>query len=187
MPEAFSCRLPRRARRAGFAAALALAGGLTGCGFTDKFPPACPRTSIVAGAADLQRFRPETSGQDLTDLVLNGRITAIAGQCQRSAEDVLEVAVAVRLDLTRGPASTSRVEQVPFFVAVAQGDSILDKRLFQVQAKFPANTDRLRIDSDEIHLSLPITRQKSGAAYDLLVGFQLTPDELATNRRRSTQ
>ncbi len=57
--------------------------------------------------------------------------------------------------------------------------------MFHVRAEFPANTDRLRLNSDEVHLTLPITRERSGASYDMLVGFQLTPDELATNRGRS--
>jgi hypothetical protein len=35
-----------------------------------------------------------------------------------------------------------------------------------------------------VSLSLPLEPGKSGAAYDLLVGFQLSPEELALNRRR---
>jgi hypothetical protein len=179
------------ARRARLAALLIpLVAGLAGCGSAnlDKFPPACPRASILGSAANLIRYRADGSGgggQDVTDMVLNGRITGVSGTCERSDEETLNVAATVGLDLTRGPASTSRREDVPFFVAVTQGDQILDKRVFHIRAEFPANTDRLRLSSDEVHLTLPITRERSGASYDMLVGFQLTPDELATNRGRS--
>lgn len=188
MTETAPFRLPSRTRRAGLAATLALLAGLSGCGgVSDKFPPACPRTSILADAAELSRYRSDTGGRDLTDLVLSGRVLAVAGQCQRSEEELLDVVVSARLDLTRGPASTSREEVVPVFVAVSEGNRILDKKIYRIAVKFPANTDRLRMDTDEIHVVLPITRQRSGAAYDLVVGFQLTPDELATNRRRQAR
>ncbi len=176
------------ARRVKLAVLLApLAAALAGCGNQDKFPPACPRASIVGSAANVTRFRGDATGgggQDVTDMVFSGRITGVTGTCERSDEETLNVTATIGLESTRGPASTSRTEDVPFFVAVAQGEQILDKRVFHVRADFPANTDRLRLQSDEVHLTLPITRERSGAAYDMLVGFQLTPAELATNRRR---
>ncbi len=166
---------------------LPLFASLAGCGGanTDKFPPSCPRTSIVGSAATLTRYRATASGggQDVTDMVLNGRITGVSGTCQRADEGTLDVGATIGLDLMRGPASRSRTEDVPFFVAVTQGEQILDKRVFHVRADFPPNTDRLRLNSDEVHLTLPISPERSGASYDMLVGFQLTPDELAANRR----
>ena len=84
----------------------------------------------------------------------------------------------------RGPAMRGRTETVPFFVAVVEGQRILDKQVYRVAATFPANTDRVRITSDPVSLSLPIEPGRTGASYEVLVGFQLTPAELAMNRRR---
>ncbi|MBV9656067.1 MAG: hypothetical protein JOZ42_16045, partial [Acetobacteraceae bacterium] len=164
-----------QARRFQFAAILPLLACVAGCGLSneDKFAPACPRTSIIASAADLTRFRADPAagaGEDVTDMVLGGRITGVSGTCQRAEEDTLDVTATVGFDLTRGPASRSRTEDVPFFVAVVQGEQILDKRVFRIRVDFPANTDRQRLTSEEVHLLLPITRAKSGASYDLLVG-----------------
>lgn len=161
---------------------------LAGCGSDPNlFPPACPRATILGDAADLTQFAPTQAGQpgqDLTDMVLDGRITGVAGNCQRGDNGNLNVTTHLQMELTRGPAMRGQTETVPYFLAVAEGQRILDKKVFQIPAKFPANTDRIWITSDDVAIVLPVEKGKSGAAYDVIVGFQLTPDQLALNRRR---
>jgi hypothetical protein len=41
----------------------------------------------------------------------------------------------------------------------------------------------LFVSSGDIDLALPVSPAKSGAAYGIIAGFQLSPDELAVNRR----
>ena len=94
------------------------------------------------------------------------------------------VTVSVGMDLTRGPASPSRTATVAYFIAVTDGDRVLDKRVFPLRADFPANTDRVRLSGEDVDLRLPVTDKKTAAAYQVTVGFQLTPDELEVNRRR---
>jgi hypothetical protein len=168
---------------------LPLLAWLAGCGSgadPNVFPPACPRAAILGDAADVTRYRPDAGrgGQDLTDMVLDGRITGVSGKCVRGGEDTLEVTVTVGLELMRGPAMRGRSEEAPFFLAVSEGQRILAKQVYRLRAEFPANIDRVRLSSDPVNLSLPIESGRSGAAYDLLVGFQLSPEELALNRRR---
>lgn len=164
---------------------LALASSLAGCGNLgeqDAFAPECPRAAILGDAADLSRYSGR--GADLTDLVLDGRITGLAGHCERGDKDRLNTAVAVSMQLQRGPAARGRAAEVAYFVSVVEGDRILDKRVFPVRAEFPPNTDTIRVTGDEVDMSLPTPANRSGAAYRVLVGFQLQPDELALNRRR---
>jgi hypothetical protein len=52
-----------------------------------------------------------------------------------------------------------------------------------VHVVFPANVDRLAMNSGDIELGLPVSPKKLGNAYGIIAGFQLTPDELAINRR----
>jgi hypothetical protein len=42
----------------------------------------------------------------------------------------------------------------------------------------------LRLTGDQIDIALPIPGKVTGADYRILVGFQLSPSELAFNRRR---
>ena len=169
------------------AAAWASAAGvllLAGCGNDtgDRFAPACPTVAILRDAADLTRYRG--AGRDLTDAVLDGRVTGVNGTCKRDGADTVVTTVQVGIDLTRGPAAPGREAAVGYFVAVLDGERILDKQVFQLKAAFPANADRLRLSGDDVELRLPVTPKKTAAAYRVQVGFQLSPLELEVNRKR---
>ena len=159
---------------------------LAGCGSSsDAFAPPCPNVAILRDAADLQRYRG--AGRDLTDAVLNGRITGFNGSCTRDGADTVVTTVQVGIELQRGPAAPGRQATMSYFVAVLDGDRILDKQVFNLRAEFPPNTDRLRLAGDDVELRLPVTPTKTAAAYRVQVGFQLTPVELDANRRRGAR
>ncbi len=154
---------------------------LSGCNNGgEQFPPVCPRPAILGDAADLSRFTG--TGRDITDSIFAGRITGIAGSCKRDGPRTVVATISVGIDLTRGPASRSRTADIAYFVAVSEGDRVLDKRIYPLRADFPENTDRLRLEGDSVDLRLPVTAQKSAGSYQVIVGFQLTPAELAYNR-----
>lgn len=166
-------------------AAAVLTALVAGCGAssTAQFAPACPRAGILSDAADLARYRPG-GGRDLTDQIIEGRITGINGNCSygKTQRD-LETKVTVLFTLTRGPAaSPTREEDVSVFVALTQGETMIDKKIYPIHVKFPDNAETIRLTSPEIVLSMPISVDVSGAAYAVTVGFQLTPDELGANR-----
>ncbi len=148
-----------------------------------EFAPSCPRVAILADAADLTRYRPG-GGQDITDLVLDGRIAGFKGGCEREDRDHVRTKLNVDLQLLRGPAARGRQAPVSFFVAVRDGDRILDKQTYNLNVEFPANQDQLRITGPDTSLLVSVNREKAAAAYDVLIGFQLSPEELALNRRR---
>jgi hypothetical protein len=159
---------------------------LASCGGPDpdRFPPPCPQPSIPRDSGDLHIFRG--AGRDITDNILDGHITGIfAGTCKRDTTAITVVTLSVGMTLTRGPANPSRTADVSYFVAVTDGDKILDKRIYTLRAEFPPNTERLNITGDQVELRIPVTRQKSAAAYTVIVGFQLTPAQLEVNRARN--
>jgi len=149
----------------------------------DQFPPACPRVAFVKSTADLAVFRPGSNARDLTALILGGRMQAMQGKCKAGdKKGTVEATVTVGAELIRGPAMTTSQVNVPVYVAVTDGDRILDKRVYTLSATFPSNVDRVAVSTPEVFMVLPVTPTKSAAAYSVLAGFQLTPDELATNR-----
>ncbi len=179
--------LARRAARPLALPALAGLLALAGCNSDpNRFPPTCPATAILADAADLTRF--DGRGQDLTDMVIDGKITGLAGRCRENGDGrSLQTTVTVSLDLSRGPAARSRTEPVGYFVAVTRGDTILDKRTFELRVAFPPNTDLVHVSGEPVQLALPTPTGVTGATYRILIGFQLSPEELALNRRRGVR
>jgi hypothetical protein len=69
------------------------------------------------------------------------------------------------------------------FVAVTDGGAVLDKKLFSLTVEFAPNVDTARATSPEVRMVLPVTPTKSAAAYGVLAGFQLTPEEVAAMRQ----
>jgi hypothetical protein len=184
--------MPARQPNLGWAPRAALIAALlpllADCGpARNQFAPACPRPSFLADAADLDFYRPGNApggAHDLTDLVLHGRIVGVNGNCREGdRKDQLATAVNIGVELTRGPAMQGRETDVPVFIAVTDGDTILDKRVYLMHVAFPSNVDRVTLGTGEIDLVLPVSPTRSGAAYAILAGFQLTPDQLAQSRR----
>ena len=117
-------------------------------------------------------------------MIVSGRITGLRGSCSRGDNGRERVKVTVLLTLARGPALRSRTVTVPYFVSVSTGDTILAKDPQQATVEFPANVDRVQYSSQPVTLSLPTSKDVSGAAFDVLAGFQLTPEQLAYNRSK---
>jgi hypothetical protein len=158
---------------------------LFGCGpGRNDFAPLCPSARLIPALADLTRNAGPGPAHDLTDLILQARVTAVNGQCKAGGDkSILPATVVVTISIQRGPAMQGREADVPVFLAVTEGDSIQDKKVFPVHVVFPPNVDRLVMNSGDIDLSLPVSPEKSGNAYGIIAGFQLTPDELNANRR----
>jgi hypothetical protein len=166
--------------------ALLAAGLLAGCSDSEgKFAPACPQISLLAEGADLTRFAGQ--GRDILDRVLEGRLSGIEGTCQPGRNNEMVTTLRLRAELRRGPAAQGRSVQVPYFVAVMDGERIVDRRSFALEATFPSNVDRLRVTGEELELRFPGTADGSAPRLRVLVSFQLTQDELAFNRRTAAR
>lgn len=149
----------------------------------DQFPPACPSVAFVTPTADVAVFRPGSDGRDLTTLMLSGRMQAVQGQCKPGdTKNTVDATVTVAAVLTRGPAMTGNQATVPIYVAVTEGERILDKHIYTLGATFPSNVDRVTVSTPAILMVLPVTPTKTAAAYSILAGFQLTADQLANSR-----
>ncbi len=173
-----------------YAAAFAALLAVSGCNVVDRdqFPPACPGVAFLAPAADVTIFRPGGNAQDLTALMLAGRMETIQGKCEPGdTKNTVNATVTAGATLTRGPAMPGNQASVPVFIAVTEGNRILDKHVYTLSAVFPSNVDRVSVATPPVFMVLPISPAKSAAAYVVMAGFQLTPDELAANRARNGQ
>lgn len=167
-----------------------LAGALSllqGCGIftTPADSPACPRVAVLADAARIVKFKPG-QGRDLTDVLYEGQFRDVNGTC---AYDMrrghVDLDFSVDIEIARGPAETTRQVSIQYFVAVVDpNQNILGKEKFTSTFRFEGNANRAVITED-VSPRLPLQDVKLGPGYTVLLGFQLSAEELAYVRRRA--
>lgn len=174
--------------RFGLIAALAVALSLLqGCGtFTTPVDsPACPRVAVLADAARIVKFR-QGQGRDLTDVLYEGQFRDITGTCAYDMKrSHIDLEFSVDIEIARGPAETTRRVGVEYFVSVVDpNQNILGKQKFTTSFQFEGNANRAVITED-VNSRLPLQDVKLGPGYAVLIGFQLSAEELAYVRRRA--
>ena len=70
---------------------------------------------------------------------------------------------------------------------MVRNNQILDKRVIPVAFQFPANANRVGITGADQVLTLPTPGGTTAADYVVLVGLQLSPEQLARNRQALEQ
>lgn len=179
-------RRPVPAKASAFALVI-LVASVAGCGSTPE-PAECPPVSVISEAASLTRFAPGR-GRDLVDVDFRAELTDLRSGCIYAKEEggasKLVVAVAPALVTARGPANENRKADFQYFVSVVGRDAdILNKQLFPVSVAFPGNSTRVDIVQDDppVSVDLPIAAEGE-QYYEILLGLQLSEDELRYNRR----
>ena len=168
-------------RRAPFLA-IGLALGLGGCGLTgspDEIAVNCPTTGVLAEGERLERYR-ENSERDLTDLVIRARVGNIRKACSILQEErVLEMDMVLQVYSEKGPAAQAgQTLPLQYFVAVTDVDNtIYSRQLFQLAATFEGNA-RQAVFNEEVFLSVPIAANKNVRDYRIVIGLQLTQEEM---------
>ena len=165
--------------------------GLAACAGSSERAPACPRAAVLNDAATLTRFAPG-GGRDPLDIDFDVEIADLASGCQFEKKgktfDRLVVAVAPVLITTRGPANASRKAEYGYFVSLIDPDgNIISRQSFPVTVPFSGNQRQLtqRDDDPPVTIDIPLTRVEDAVNYEILLGLQLTEDELQYNRQRS--
>lgn len=181
-------RAGTRGGRLSTTAFVVLAGALAllGCGSTPE-PPVCPPVSVISEAATLTRFAPGR-GSDLLDVDFRAEVADLRSGCVYAKEDSgaskLVVALASTIIATRGPANENRKADFQYFVSVLGADrTILNKQLFPVNIVFPGNNTRMETVQDDPPVSIDLPSGDGGdERYDILLGLQLSEEELHYNR-----
>jgi len=167
-----------------YGAALLLTGAvavLSGCGFFGgggEKKLVCP-ASFVAPDADKQAvFKP--GGATLKDVRYGIEITGVKSACVR-ADKGLAVDTKVGFHLVATDPSV-RAGSFQYFVSIVDGQqNILTKKIYSMPFEFDARMRDLN-RQDELIESLPLLNPGTGGDYAVVVGLQLTPEQLQFNR-----
>ncbi len=168
-------------------AALALAGCST---VRDTFvepdpnPGPCPNALALYDAHRLVEIHGDSSSYD--NVGFTGEVLNVASTCRytdRNA-DPIHMEMAVRMAFGRGPAAQGDTKTYEMFVAVTRTDrAVIDRRVYPITVTFEPGQDRVEVIEEFNAIELPrATATTSGVNYEILVGFELTDEQLEFNR-----
>jgi hypothetical protein len=159
---------------------------LSACKAFDKEePPMCPRVSALADTVTQTKFRPG-AGRDARDIEYRAEITSYHGSCHYDPQArEMHVSFEVGIDAERRQALVSRHAVINYYVAIPffRPDPFA-KTLLPVELDFSEDSNRLHVTDDTVNIVIPMPNLKEMIKYEIFVGLQLTPEELAYNRQQ---
>ena len=142
----------------------------------------CPQVAILGDAERTTQFKPG-AGRDLIDVMFEAEIRNIRTSCKFLEGRVISE-VAFELIASRGPAAKSGEGNFTYFVAVTDNTGrVLAKEIFDTRIAFTANRRRAGVE-ELTEQNIPIIGDAKPNSLEILVGFQLSEDQLKYNRRK---
>lgn len=165
---------------AGLTAAVAV-GLLAACSGT-KETRACPKVEVIDDLSRLVQFA-DGPGRDLTDVAYVARIQDVKSACEYDKSGVhVDMTVSILGDRARA-GTKLRGSDVSYFVAITDpSHAIIAKKIFTSRLDF--SDDKPATINDELDQYIPLPPLAAAADHSIIVGFQLTPEQIDLNHKR---
>ena len=143
----------------------------------------CPLMGVLYDTARVVRFE-QPGNQRYANIAFTGEMLGVRGLCRYVDADPIRMNMEIEMAFGRGPAATTDHQTYRYWVAVTRrGRAPIEKVYFDVDVRFPRGeqvvTQRERIDQ----IVIPRANEEiSGENFEILVGFELTPEQLQFNR-----
>jgi hypothetical protein len=151
--------------------------------------PVCPATAVLSDAATITKFKPGASAlmPKPAEISFQAEMSQARLDCNFNRNDnKLTVGVTFAVKASRGPAATTTDPQLPFFVAIIDTDNnVVAKSIYNSQPAMSGRTSNTYTEAVS-SFPVPLAMDRQPSDYEILTGFQLTPDELAYNRTPRT-
>lgn len=163
---------------------------VAGCASGGGNQTPCPSARVLADPSELTRFG-DGAGRDPTDIAFEASFLRVTGKCRYDKDGgEIEVDLVVTLEARQGAADAGNEARFGYFVALAYEDSaagsepvILKREAVPVDVIFKPGRLGL-VHTDNLELAIPRENAQDVRNYRLYLGFELTPEELAFNRRK---
>jgi hypothetical protein len=172
--------MPSFLRRAAVPGALVLALAACSGGTKSTGKLVCPTPLIAPELDAAAQWRPGGNGPE--DISFGVKLLSVNTVCRTEkiglSADARITFVAARTDpaVKRG--------DFAYFIAVADAQrNILNKKEYKVSVEFAPRQNQLEV-SDLVAVGLPVRDLSSGGKYLIIVGLQLTPEQLEFNRKQ---
>lgn len=143
----------------------------------------CPLMGVLYDNSRMVEF-DQPGVERYSNITYTGEMQGVRGLCRYVGEDPIAMSIEIDMAFGRGPASASNERTYRYWVAVTRrGRAPIEKAYFDVDVRFPRN-ELVVTRTEEIgRIVIPRANSEiSGENFEILVGFELTPEQLQFNR-----
>jgi len=143
----------------------------------------CPLMGVLYDNSRLVDFAAPNNTR-YANIEFTGEMQSIRGLCRYVGADPITMSIEVDMAFGRGPAATSDRQTYRYWVAVTRrGRAPIEKQYFDIDVRWDRNEAvTTRRESIERIVIPRANEEVSGENFEILVGFELTPEQLQFNR-----
>ena len=142
----------------------------------------CPFVKTLYDAGRYVEFKDGREAS--SNVAWSGEIQGISAGCQYKDDEPIQVAMDVLFELGRGPQAVGTTKTYRYWIAVTDRNrDVIARETFDLPVKFGANQDRVYVTETIKEVTIPrASLTTSGSNFEILVGFEVTPEMAAFNR-----
>jgi hypothetical protein len=139
----------------------------------------CPAVAVIGDLGTFTKF--EGAGQTTDDVAFTASLLQVRSDCEESSDVVGETSFEIAAQ--SGPALKNTTVVLPYFVAVLKDNSqIVSKKIFETTLVFDSNG--YAVSREVIGQYIPTIEQTRRYNYEVLLGFQIDPQDVVYNLQR---
>ena len=142
----------------------------------------CPYVKVLYDAARYHEFKDDK--ESTSSAMWTGEINGVASDCAYKGTDPIQVGMNIGFSLGRGPMADGETKIYHYWVAVTERDAtVLAKQEFDLPVTFRAGQERIDLNQTIENIVIPrADLGVSGSNFEVLVGFDVTPQMAEFNR-----
>ncbi|HEY7899951.1 MAG TPA: Tat pathway signal sequence domain protein [Caulobacteraceae bacterium] len=143
----------------------------------------CPFVKTLYDAARYMEFKDNVEAS--ANVGYTGEIQKIASACAYTGDQPIKVEMRILFELGRGPQAEGDRKIYRYWVAVTdRNHAVLGKEYFNLPVNFPRGADRTSVTDTLKDIVIPRADTRvSGANFEVLIGFDVTPAMAEFNRQ----
>lgn len=163
-------------------AGLASAVLASACATPEPNAGPCPQAFALYDAVRAVEF---VDGQErLASVGFTAEIEAVRSSCRYTTDRPIRADLEIDIGFGRGPAAVGDRAEYTYWVAVTRSDvTVIDKEFFPITARFEKGESTVYRRERIEEIVIPRAAETvSGSNFEIIVGFELTEEQLAFNR-----
>lgn len=143
----------------------------------------CPYVKVLYDAARFHEFK--NNKESLSQAMWTGEIQGISSDCAYHGDEPIKVQMKIGFSLGRGQMAEGQTKDYHYWVAVTERDNVvIEKQEFVIPVTFAPGQERVDVNTVIENIVIPrAALTVSGSNFEILVGFDVTPQMADFNRQ----